>query len=66
MSDPTQQKLDTILSRLDRIEAKVDQLSADLTSHRRATTDSFAIVTDTLEALGKQDGDDGAPHYATG
>lgn len=59
-------KLDAILTRLDRIEGKVDQLAADLSDHRRATTDSFAIVTDTLVAIRKRDGDGDVPRYAAG
>jgi len=70
MSDTTDKKLDTILSRLDHLEAKMDSrfdaLEKVLSDHMAGTTDSFATVIETLEALRKRDGDGNAPRYATG
>ena len=71
MSDTTDKKLDAILSRLDHIAAKMDSrfdaLEKVLGDHMAATTDNFATVIQTLEALRKREGDGGnAPRYATG
>jgi len=63
-------KLDAILTRLDEIEdrmhSRFDALETVLGQHMAATTDNFATVTATLDALAKRDGDGDAPQYATG
>lgn len=65
MSDAILDALSELKAGQERIEKKVDQLREDFHDYRRATTDNFATVTATLEALVKGDGDTPS-RYATG